>query len=59
MTLQTDIENAVNQIKQDSVKFNNIVHGDKDTEVTTDNGSVKTVAKAIADLENRFNESEF
>ena len=57
MTLQTDLETAVADVRADSVKLKKIVNGPASgagSTVTTDSGDVKTVAKAVADLEARF-----
>lgn len=51
MTLQTDLQTAVNKATLASDKLNDIVNGDSVSTVTTDNGEVKTIAKAIADNE--------
>lgn len=51
--MQERLDNAVNQTEVDSGIFHHIVHG-KDTEsVTTENGKVPTVAKAIKDIQGR------
>lgn len=47
--LNTRLTNAVTQTETDSEKFNSIIHGDNTTEVSTDNGNVPSVAKAIKD----------
>lgn len=47
MTLKTDID----QIAVDAGKLHDIVHGGSTAVVATDGGTVKSVAKAIADLE--------
>lgn len=51
MTLQTDLQNAVTRVQGDSQILHNIVHGDDQTVVSTEGGNVKTVAKAIKDIE--------
>lgn len=54
MTLQTDLETAVAKVTADSTTLHSIVHGPASgtgSTVTTEGGDVKTVAKAIADLE--------
>lgn len=57
MTLQTDLEAAVAKVMADSTALHSIVHGPASgtgSTVTTDGGTVKTVAKAIADLEAEY-----
>ncbi|WP_258547253.1 phage tail protein [Thalassospira xiamenensis] len=51
MTLQNDITEAVADFQQTRDIMRQIVHGDFTTVVTTENGLVKSLAKAIADLE--------
>jgi hypothetical protein len=51
MTLQTDLQAAVTRVQADSQILNDIVHGDNQTIVMTEGGEVKTVAKAIKDIE--------
>jgi hypothetical protein len=51
MTLQTDLQDAVARVESDSQILHNIIHGDDQTIVNTENGSVKTPAKAIKDIE--------
>lgn len=48
-TLQQQLESAVSQIAADAAKLHTMVHGDDATTVSTDNGNVSSVAKAIAD----------
>jgi hypothetical protein len=50
MTLQTDLQDAVARVQTDSQILHNIVHGDNQTLVPTEGGNVKTVAKAIKDI---------
>lgn len=51
--MQERLDRAVDQTEVDSGIFHHIVHG-KDTEsVTTENGKVPTVAKAIKDIQGR------
>ena len=51
MTIETDLRAAVSRADADSRLLHDIVHGDADTTVTTEGGTVKTVAKAIDDVE--------
>src|SRR3990167_10282 len=51
MTIQTDLQTAVAKVTADSAKLHQIVHGAATSTVTTEGGAVKTVAKALADLE--------
>lgn len=51
MTLQTDLQAAVDKASTASDKLHAIVNGDSISTVTTDNGEVKTLAKAVADNE--------
>ena len=51
MSLQTDLEDAIARIKADSQKIHDIAHGDDQSVVSTDGGNVKTVAKAVKDIE--------
>jgi hypothetical protein len=57
MTLQTDLEAAVTLVTTDSTLLHAIVHGPASgtgSTVATDGGDVKTVAKAIADVEAEY-----
>lgn len=49
MSYQDDIDAAVKQLNADVALTHTIVHGDKDTEVPTDGGSVPSHAKVAAD----------
>lgn len=51
MTMQTDLQAAVDKASAASEKLRAIVHGDATTTVATENGPVKSVAKVIADNE--------
>lgn len=51
MSLQTDLQAAVDKASAASAKLHGVVHGDSASTVETENGPVKTVAKAIADIE--------
>lgn len=62
MTLQTDLETAVAKVTADSTALHSIVHGPASgagSTVTTEGGDVKTVAKAIADLEATYEAAGF
>ena len=51
MTIETDLRAAVSRADADSLLLHEIVHGDATETVTTEGGTVKTVAKAIDDVE--------
>lgn len=51
MTMQTDLRAAVDKAAAASAKLHDVVHGDAVSTVATESGPVKTVAKAIADIE--------
>ena len=54
MTLQTDLAAAVAKVTADSTLLHKVVHGPatgSDSQVTTEGGAVKTVARAVADAE--------
>ena len=51
MTIETDLRAAVKRADADSLLLHEIVHGDASETVTTEGGTVKTVAKAIGDVE--------
>ena len=51
MTMQTDLQAAVDKATAASAKLHDVVHGDAVSTVATESGSVKTVAKAVADIE--------
>lgn len=51
MTLQTELQDAIARIQADTLILHNIIHGNNTTEVTTEGGPIKTVAKAIKDVE--------
>jgi hypothetical protein len=51
MTMQTDLQAAVDKAASASAKLHAIVHGDAASSVETENGQVKTVARTIADNE--------
>ena len=56
MTLQTVLQEAVVRVQADSQILHQIVHGDNQSVVPTDGGNVKTVAKAIKDIEDTIQE---
>ena len=49
MTMQTDLQAAVDKAASASAKLHAVVHGDAASTVETDNGPVRTVAGTIAD----------
>ena len=51
MTIEADLRVAVSRADADSRLLHDIVHGDATETVTTEGGTVKTVAKAIGDVE--------
>jgi hypothetical protein len=51
MSLQTDLQAAVDTAQAASGKLHDVVNGDATSTVATESGPVKTVAKAIADIE--------
>ena len=51
MTIEADLRAAVSRADADSRLLHDIVHGDSTATVTTEGGTVKTVAKAIDDVE--------
>ena len=51
MNLETELRAAVSRADTDSRLLHDIVHGDATETVTTEGGTVKTVAKAIGDVE--------
>ena len=57
MTVQTDLQNAVTLIQKDSHLLHTIVHGNESEEVSTENGTVKTVSKVLKEMEHTFQES--
>lgn len=50
MPTAAEVQASVEQLVADGDKFNQIVHGDATTTVTTDNGPVGSVAKVIKDM---------
>ena len=57
MTIQTDLQNAVTLIQKDSHLLHTIVHGNDETDVSTEGGTVKTVSKVLKEMEHTFQES--
>ncbi|KAF0219292.1 MAG: hypothetical protein FD176_3511, partial [Rhodospirillaceae bacterium] len=60
MTLQTDLAAAVAQVTADSTLLHKVVHGPAggtESQVVTEGGPVKTVAKAIADIDTQLQSS--
>ena len=51
MSLQADLQAAVDKASAASAKLHAVVHGDGASTVETEGGPIKTVAKAIADIE--------
>jgi hypothetical protein len=51
MTIETDLRAAADRAHADSLLLHEIVHGDAQTTVITENGLVKSVAKTIVDVE--------
>ena len=51
MTIEADLRAAVTRADADSRVLHDIVHGDATESVITEGGTVKTVAKAIDDVE--------
>ena len=51
MTIEADLRAAVSRADADSRLLHDIVHGDATETVATEGGTVKTVAKAIDDVE--------
>lgn len=47
--MEERLEAAVSQVEVDGKKWHNIIHGDENTVVTTENGDVPTVAKQLKD----------
>jgi len=50
-TIQQDLTNATASIKANAEKFDSIINGDDTTVVSTDNGNVNSVAKAVKEIE--------
>jgi len=51
MTMQTDLQAAVDKATAASAKLHDVVNGDAVSTVATESGPVKTLAKAVADIE--------
>jgi hypothetical protein len=57
MTLQTDLQDAITRIQSDSDMLHDIAHGDETALITTDNGTVKSVAKAVKDITDNISQA--
>lgn len=57
MTLQTDLQDAITRIQSDSDILHDIAHGDETATITTENGSVKSVAKAVKDITDNISQA--
>jgi len=57
MSMQTDLQAAVDKAQAASGKLHDVVNGDAASTVVTESGPVKTVAKAVADIEADINAS--
>ena len=55
MSLQTDLHDAVTRVAADSALLHAVVHGSLLETVTTEGGTVVTVAKLLADADARIN----
>ena len=55
MSLQTDLHDAVTRVAADSVLLHAVVHGSPLETVTTEGGTVVTVAKVLNDADARIN----
>ena len=49
-TIQEQIQSAADQVETDAGLLHQIVHGDTSTVVTVESGSVKSLAKAVAEI---------
>ncbi len=56
-TLQEQLQTAVDQTTADSNILHDIVHGDTSTEVTTENGNVKSISKVVDENQQTLNAS--
>jgi hypothetical protein len=54
MTMQSDLQAAVDRASAASLKLHAVIHGDAVSTVETENGPVKTLAKAISEIETEF-----
>lgn len=52
MNMEEKLQAVVSQAENDGVKWHNIIHGDENTSVETENGLVPTVAKQMRDIRN-------
>lgn len=55
MSLQTDLQQAVAQVTADSALLHSVVHGTDQQSITTEGGPVASVAKLLADADERIN----
>ncbi|MEG3637643.1 RCC1 domain-containing protein [Magnetococcus sp. PR-3] len=55
MSSSTELEQLVNQLESDGDLLHQVVHGDDATTVSTEGGSVKSLAKAQADMDATLN----
>lgn len=49
-TLQEQLEAAVSSVKTDADKLHDVVHGHSSKVISTENGNIKSVAKALAEI---------
>ncbi|MBF0187070.1 MAG: collagen-like protein [Magnetococcales bacterium] len=57
MTIQQTLNDSVAQVQTDASLLHTVVHGDDQTTVTTNSGTVKSVAKVITEMENTLSGS--
>ena len=57
MTLQTDLQDAITRIQADSDILHDIAHGDETALITTENATVKSVAKAVKDITDNISQA--
>jgi hypothetical protein len=57
MTLQTDLQDAITRIQSDSDILHDIAHGGETALITTENGTVKSVAKAVKDITDNISQA--
>ena len=48
--MEERLETTVSQAEIDGLKWHNIIHGDENTTITTENGNIPTVAKQLKDV---------
>ena len=56
MTLQTELQQAVTRVQADSQILHTVIHGNDQTDVTTENGVVKTLSKLLKEMAQTFQE---